>query len=160
MIRCHSVLYHEQSELSHVHFDDGFAADLRRVDAWLLLLIEIERQKIAFRFVHTVQIVAQLIDAAVVVNLSAPDFQFDDELLASVVDHYVHAAFIPRLRFHIIMARAVDDWHQENQKALACIRFCDRIATVAEQIRVMDDKTLHHRVHVQPSVADICAFLQ
>ena len=36
------------SVTSHHRLDDGLATDLRRVDAWLLLLVEIERQKIAF----------------------------------------------------------------------------------------------------------------
>ena len=36
------------SVTSHHRLNDGLAADLRRVDAWMLLLVEIERQKIAF----------------------------------------------------------------------------------------------------------------
>ena len=97
------------SVTSHHRLNDGLAADLRRVDAQLLLLVEIERQKIAFRLVHAVQIVAQLIDAAIVVNLSAPDFQFDDELLATVVHDEVRAGLIPGLCLDIIVAAAIDD---------------------------------------------------
>ena len=61
---------------------------------------------------HRVKISAQLLDSVVMIGLSTPDFQFDHELLAVVIDHDIHAASVNQARFDIIMTSSVDDWNQ------------------------------------------------
>ncbi len=90
-------------------FQNGFVSDVCHVMTRLFPIGKIERQQISFLHVHAFKIIAQLFYAVLTISFSSPYLQFDDELITTVINHHIHATFVTRLRFHIVMARAIDD---------------------------------------------------
>ena len=84
-------------------FKNSFIPDLNGLCPDLLALIEIEVQQIALVNVIIVEILPELLLAALVIFLPAPDLHFNDKLCAEIVDNQVSAALIAGLCLDIIL---------------------------------------------------------
>ena len=93
----------------HPNGENPFVSEL---DPFLLVFFvpaEIENQQIAFHKRVEIQIVAQLLQAAMVIFRSSPDYLFHHISLLTIGDHDIHASFVGDIRLLEIEAFAVDD---------------------------------------------------
>ena len=90
-----------------------------RVNARLLVFVEIETQHITCRKAEIIKILTDLFLSFGIIARPAPYLQFYNILLPQIIDNNVRSGLISGLGFNIIITCAINDWLQIEQELLS-----------------------------------------
>ena len=96
-----------------------------------------------------VQILSNLLFTLGVIFLTTPDFQFYDILFSQIVHNDICPFLVTSLCLNVVIARAVDNWSQVQQKQLSAILFLEFIWLTAIDVVEVEDKLLQNLLHIQ-----------
>ena len=91
------------------------------INARFLVLVETEANYIARAEVIIIKIFAQLLFSTFIIGIASPNLEFNDILIAKIVDYDICACHITCLRFTIVVADSVYYRSQISEKNYSAI---------------------------------------